>query len=91
MRGINMSRFKKGDTARLNFRDSKKSRYGDNGRIATTVKYIGKSMWQVKLEDTGKLKKWFTADMDNITQYQDVQGDTHYEEIVEEIRDLVTV
>jgi hypothetical protein len=85
-----MARFKKGDTARLNFRDSKKSRYGENGRIATTVKYIGNSMWQVKLE-SGKLRKWFTADMDNITQLQDVQGDTRYEELVEELRELVEV
>lgn len=68
-----MSRFKTGDIARLNYRDSKASRYAENGRIATCVEYLGNSKWLVELEN-GRERTWLTADMDNVTTYETALG-----------------
>jgi hypothetical protein len=62
-----MSRFKTGDTARLNFRASKAYRYGQKGRLAICTEYLGGGLWKVEDQTTGKARKWFTADMDNVT------------------------
>lgn len=61
-----MARFKAGDKVRLNYRKSKEDYYGKDGRLATAYEYQGAGKWEVELED-GRIRTWFTNDMDNIT------------------------
>lgn len=61
-----MPRFHQGDRARLNYRESRRAYYGKNHRYATTKRYLGDGLWEVET-DKGRTRKWFTADMDNVT------------------------
>lgn len=82
-----MARFQTGDPVRLNYRKSQEDYYGLNGRLATADSYLGKGVWQVELKN-GKLRKWFTNDMDNLKGLISIED---LDKVQDALSDLVDV